>query len=301
MITGTHSLPAARFAVLVHGGAGDVPEASRASHREGAEIAARAAREILAAGGTAMDAVVRAVEILEDDPRYNAGTGGSLDEDGRLFLDAAVMDGATLRAGGVMALPPFRHPIAIARAAMEDGRHVLYAGEGAARFAEARGFVRAGDEMITAKARERLAKTRAGEGGNWAGGTVGAVARDVHGHVACATSTGGTVGKRFGRVGDTPVLGAGSYADDRAGAVSGTGEGEGYLRAVIAARCAAWMEGGESAVDAAARGIAWLEERTSAKGGLILVSARGDLGLARSTATMTWAAATDRDDVLSGS
>ncbi len=295
------SFDAEGYAVLVHGGAGEVPEASRASHREGCALAALAAREILAGGGSAIDAVVRAVEILEDDPRYNAGTGGSLDAEGRLFLDASVMDGETLRAGGVLALPPFRHPVAIARAALEDGHHVLYAGDGAARFAEARGFVRAGDEMITEKARERLEATRAGAPGHWAGGTVGAVARDARGHLACATSTGGTVGKRPGRVGDSPIPGAGGYADDRAGAVSGTGAGEGFLRAAIAVRAALWMEAGDSAGVAASRGVALLEERTGATGGLILVSARGDLGLARSTVTMTWALATERGDLRSGS
>ena len=264
----------------------------REAHAEGCRVAAAAGRALLAAGGSALDAAQRAVEVLEDDPRFNAGTGGSLDEDGALRLDAALMDGATLAAGAVASLPPFLHPIAVAREVLRDGRHVLYVADGAAAFAEGRGIVPASaDTMITAAARDRLALTLGGASGNWAGGTVGAVACDERGHVAAATSTGGTVGKRRGRVGDSPIVGAGTYADDRGGAVSGTGEGEGFLRASIAARASLWLEGGATPEDVARRAVTFLRERVDASGGLILVDRTGRLGFARSTATMSWAAA----------
>lgn len=278
-----------RFSILVHGGAGDVPSERRDAHAAGCRDAMLLGLETLRRGGSALDAVQSAVEALEDDPRYNAGTGGSLDEDGELRLDACIMEGERLRAGAVAALPPFRHPIAIARAALLDGRHVLYAGAGAERFATAAGH-RRHDGMVTDAARERLAAVRAGATGNWAGGTVGAVARDVNGHVAAATSTGGMVGKRCGRVGDSPIPGAGNYADDRAGAASGTGEGEGYLRTALAARACLFMEHGDTARAAAERAMRHLLDRTGMRGGLILVGRDGSLGLARTTDTMSWAA-----------
>ena len=293
-VTGSWTSETKGFGILVHGGAGDIPEARRESHQEGCRAAAAAGAAVLAAGGTAIDAVQRAVELLEDDPRFNAGTGGSLDEDGQLRLDASIMDGETLAAGAVASLPPFRHPIAIARAVLVDGRHVLYAAEGAARFATAHGFAPADPaSMITDAARTRLEATRRGASGNWAGGTVGAVARDARGHVAAATSTGGVVGKRSGRVGDSPILGAGNYADDASGAVSGTGEGEGFLRAAIAARACLWMEQGMPVDEAARRAASFLVTRVGARGGLILVDRAGRLALARTTTTMTWAASWD--------
>ena len=280
------------WSILVHGGAGDVPPERREGAAEGCRLAVASASAILASGGSALDAAQRAVEILEDDPRFNAGTGASLDEDGALCLDAALMDGETLAAGAVGSLPPFRHPIAVAREVLRDRRHVFYVADGAARFAVARGlFPAAPETMITSAARERLALTRAGASGNWAGGTVGAVARDARGHVAAATSTGGIVGKRRGRVGDSPVLGAGTYADDQGGAVSGTGEGEGFLRASIATRACLWMQEGLPPEAAARRAVAFLGTRVNASGGLILVDRGGRLGFARSTATMSWAAA----------
>lgn len=290
-ITGEWSGGGGGWGVVVHGGAGDLAPERRPSHEEGCRAASRAAAEILAAGGPALDAVQAAVEVLEDDSRFNAGTGASLDEGGELRLDAAIMEGTRLALGAVASLPAFRHPIAVAREVLRDGRHVLYAAEGGALFAESRGFVRADPaSMITDAARRKLAETLAGGSGNWAGGTVGAVARDAHGCVAAATSTGGIVGKRRGRVGDSPVPGAGTYADDATGAVSGTGEGEAFLRAALAARICHWLEGDPPLV-AARKAIALLDARTGGAGGVIVVARDGSLALARNTATMAWAAA----------
>jgi beta-aspartyl-peptidase (threonine type) len=285
-----------RFSVLVHGGAGHVLEERRPLHVEGCRRAARAGAEVLRSGGSALDAVERAVRALEDDPLFNAGTGACLNEDGRVELDASIMEGRDLRAGAVCALAGFAAPISIARAALEDGRHVLYAAEGAARFAVERGFCTVNEAaLVTDAARAALAAVRAGKASvGWAGSTVGAVARDAQGGYAAATSTGGTVGTRGGRVGDSPIIGAGTYADDEAGAVSTTGDGEGMIRLGVARMIAEQMRQGASAEEAVRAAL----ERFSArfgpmKGGAIAIDREGRYGIGRSTMTMSWAAISD--------
>jgi beta-aspartyl-peptidase (threonine type) len=277
--------------VLVHGGAGDVPEERRVLHAEGCRRAARAAAEVLRDGGRAIDAVERAVRVLEDDPLFNAGTGACLDEDGHVELDASIMEGSRLRAGAVCALAGFAAPVAIARAALEDGRHVLYAAHGARRFALARGFVEVPEEaLVTPAARAALEAVRAGtRATGWAGGTVGAVARDASGGTAAATSTGGMIAKRAGRVGDSPLIGAGTYADDTEGAVSTTGHGEGMIRLGAARLAALAMGRGSSAEDAVRATIEALRSRVGASGGAIGIDRGGRWGWSRSTATMSWA------------
>jgi beta-aspartyl-peptidase (threonine type) len=247
---------------------------------------------VLAAGGSALDAVERAVRALEDDPVFNAGTGACLTLAGALELDASIMEGRELRAGGVAALGPFKNPISIARAVLEDGVHALYAGEGAAAFARQKGFEPADPaSMITNASREKLERALAsGTISPWAGGTVGAVARDRDGRVAAATSTGGMVGKRPGRVGDSPLVGAGTFADERGGAASATGHGEGILRVTLTARAVAALERGVDPETAASEAIAMMAERVGSTGGIILVSKDGRVAFARSTRTMTWAA-----------
>lgn len=273
----------ARWSILVHGGAGEVPEERIAAHVQGCEAAAAAGARVLEAGGSAVDAVQRAVEVLEDDPVFNAGTGACLNADGLIELDAAIMSGADLEAGAVCALPPFKNPIAIARKVMTASRHVLLAGDGAARFAIDHGFVRAElASMITEYARRRLAEVR---------GTVGAVARDASGHLAAATSTGGMVNKLAGRVGDSPLLGAGTYADDTTAACSTTGHGEAMMR-VCLAKTITDLAGTSAARDAVAHALTMMEARTRQTGGAILVRPDGSLGLARTTKTMSWAAVT---------
>jgi beta-aspartyl-peptidase (threonine type) len=302
MIAASWGSGPARWSILVHGGAGDVPAEGLAIRVAGCERAAEEGAKLLAAGGTALDAVQRAVEALEADPHFNAGTGACLDADGHLALDASIMDGAELRAGAVCALPAFEHPIAIARRVMEDTPHVLLAGEGAARFAVSRGFS-PGDEatMITDLARQRWEAARlANAPQGWAGGTVGAVARDASGHVAAATSTGGMMNKLAGRVGDSPIIGAGTYADDAAGACSTTGHGEAMMRICAAKRAVDGLgstrqpERDTHGPEGAARAtLALMHARTRETGGLILVAADGSLGLARTTRTMTWASISD--------
>jgi beta-aspartyl-peptidase (threonine type) len=291
------------WALLVHGGAGHLATERVPAHVDGCRSAARAGAAVLRDGGTALDAVEQAVRTLEADPLFNAGTGACLNGDGALELDAAIMEGASLRAGAVCALPPFEHPIAIARAALEDGRHVLYAAEGAARFAVDRGFVRAApDTMITDAARAQWEAARIAGDALWLspGGTVGAVARDASGVVAAATSTGGLVNKRPGRVGDSPVLGAGTYADNDTGACSATGHGEAAMRLGLARAAAEALRGRTHPEDAARLVIGTLGARMRANGGLILVDRAGRLGWARNTRTMTWAAVTERNPEAAG-
>ncbi len=291
-----------RPVVVVHGGAGRVPEARRAAHERGCRAAALAGLEALRAGGSALDAVQAAVEALESNPIFNAGTGACLDAEGRIRLDASIMEGESLRAGAVAALPPFEHPVAIARAVLEDGRHVFYVGEAAARWAEAHGFVRSTLEaMRTEAAVEQLARFREGRAvEEWAGDTVGAVACDASGRVAAATSTGGTVGKLPGRVGDTPIVGAGTYADGLLGACSATGLGESILRSVLARDAVDRLKEGRLPGEAAEAAIARLAERTGGRAGLILVDRRGRVGMAWNTATMSHAVARLDEDVRSG-
>jgi beta-aspartyl-peptidase (threonine type) len=290
-----------RWCVLVHGGAGRVPEDRRERHVEGCRRAARVGGDVLRAGGSALDAVERAVRELEDDPHFNAGTGACLNADGHVELDASIMEGRALRAGAVCALSRFAAPISIARAALEDGRHVLYAAEGAARFARSKGFEPVAEEaLVTEAARAALARVREGTGGavGWAGGTVGAVARDAEGICAAATSTGGMVNKRAGRVGDSPIIGAGTYADDAAGAVSLTGDGEGMIRLCAARSIVDRMRAGSSPEEAASELLRELSGRFGMKGGAIVIDPRGRFGLARTTGTMSWAAVLEKSGGL---
>ena len=220
--------------------------------------------------GSGVDAAQHAIEALEDDSRFNAGTGACLNAAGKLELDAAIMEGVDLRAGAVCALPAFRHPIAIARAVLDAKDHVLYAGAGASTFAERHGFRHADEqEMITDAARDRLARLRAGlVDANWAGGTVGVVVRDASGTVVAATSTGGKVGKAPGRVGDSPILGAGTYADNAAGASSCTGDGEAFMRVCLAKTAIEWLRMGMHPDDAARGAIRYVLERAGGVGGI---------------------------------
>jgi L-asparaginase / beta-aspartyl-peptidase len=283
--------PAMNWVILVHGGAGGSDNES--DGREGCSLAAKTGAALLGGGGSALDAVQAAVRALEDDPLFNAGTGACLTETGSIELDAAIMEGSTLRAGAVCALPPFRNPIDIARAVMTDGRHVLYAGEGAAAFARSSGFEPSTPgAMTTERAFRKWQDFRTGalDPRSVPTGTVGAVARDARGLLAAATSTGGMLGKKTGRVGDSPVLGAGTFADDQAGAASATGYGEGILRTCLGKTAVDAMRGGVDPEAASRRAIDLLATRVGATGGIILVDRQGRIGWARSTQMMAWAA-----------
>lgn len=279
--------------VVVHGGASEW-YAGTSLGRAACQRAATAGWEALTAGGSALDAVIAAVRVVEDDPACNAGTGAVLTSRGTLELDACVMDGASLASGAVAVLPAFRHPIDIARAVLEDGRYHLLVGDGAAAFARARGFAPSDPElMITA---ERRAEAE-GRGRFDRGNTVGAVARDAHGYLAAATSTGGMVGTEPGRVGDVPLVGGGTYADEHA-ACSCTGDGEAFARACAAFWTVEHVADGAQA--AAERSVARVRERFGGYGGLILLAKTGDVGIARSASAMPHAIARSDGSVVDG-
>lgn len=263
-------------AILVHGGAGRRAETEEAAarRREGCLAAARRGWDALAKHASALDAVEAAVVVLEDDPGFNAGTGSVLNRDGRVETDAAIMDGATLAAGAVAAVTGIRNPIRLARAVMEGSRHVLLAGAGAEAFARARGFQFVDPEsLVVAAQRARWEASH---------GTVGAVARDREGRLAAATSTGGIFLKLPGRVGDTPQVGCGTYAD-RFAAVSATGEGEPIIRLTLARLAAFEAAAGHDAQVSANRAIARLAATGLGEAGLVVVDAEGRLGFAHNT------------------
>ncbi len=287
-----HAAPDRRWSLAVHGGAGGMSpatltaEAQAAAHAGlGAALSAGAA--ILAAGGRALDAVAAAVAVLEDAPEFNAGRGAVFTAEGSVELDAAIMDGEDRRAGAVARVTATRSPIALARAVMEQTPHVMLAGVGADAFARTTGLEQvANDWFKTPERRRQFAEAGATFDRAMKYGTVGAVARDRDGHLAAATSTGGVTGKRWGRIGDSPLIGAGTYADDRACAVSATGSGEDFVRAVAAHEIAARVRhGGAPLADAVAAVLAEIAAAGGA-GGIIAMPAAGPPVLTFTTGAM---------------
>jgi beta-aspartyl-peptidase (threonine type) len=267
------------IAIAIHGGAGALPRrkmtpAASARYKAGLARALGAGYEVLKAGGKSLDAVCAAVVTLEDSPLFNAGRGACYNSDEKHELDASVMDGATLRAGAVAAVSRIRNPVLAARAVMEKSRHVLLVGRGAERFARQQGLALVDESYFHTRSRLTALRKRI-EGHH---GTVGAVALDANGNLAAATSTGGYTGKLPGRVGDSPIIGAGNYADD-ACAVSGTGIGEAFIRGVLAYDVAARMHYRGESLAAAARAAMKKLAGLKADGGLIAVDRRGNIAM----------------------
>jgi beta-aspartyl-peptidase (threonine type) len=286
---------AGRPAIVVHGGAGTSVNDDPAPYLAGAARAAEAGLRVLLAGGSALDAAQAATVALEDDPTFNAGTGACLTSAGDCELDASCMDGATLKAGAVACVKTVKNPILLARRVCDDSPHVLIAGPGADAFARECGIPEYPNTLfITPKALARFQELRTKaerEGADSVRrgiGTVGAVAVDAHGHVAACTSTGGTPYKRPGRVGDTPIIGAGTYANDAEGAASSTGLGEAIVKVQMArAACFRIKEFGLSPLQAARFAVGLLRERAEGDGGIIVAGADGRLGWALNTPRMT--------------
>ena len=283
--------------LVVHGGAGDLDPDRAADAERGCAAAVEAGLAVLAAGGSAIDAACAAVRVLEDNPLFNAGTGSALSRAGTVECDAALMDGSTVRIGAVAAMASAPNAIAIARAVLEDGEHCLLCGEGAWAFAAERGFHPAEPgAMVTERARQRMEAERRRRAARLdapapsSGGTVGACAIDAAGHVAAATSTGGVPYKRPGRIGDTPLPGCGTYADDRGGAASATGHGEAIMRATMTRVCVDAMRQGAPAAEAAWRAVEELGQVTGGAAGIICCDRSGRLGAATSTPTMSYGA-----------
>jgi L-asparaginase / beta-aspartyl-peptidase len=279
------------FGIAIHGGAGTLPRAEMSSdaerkYRNGLSEAIDAGYTVLQNGGSSMDAVTGAVVLLEDNPLFNAGRGSVFTLDGRNELDASIMDGRTLRAGAVCSLTRIRNPVLLARAVMERSEHVMLAGAGAEEFASAQGFLFVPQSYFhTAERWQQLERIRSGEIGLSGHtishvGTVGAVALDTFGNLAAATSTGGMTGKRYQRIGDSPIIGAGTYADDRSCAVSATGHGEIFIRGAVAHDICARMRFGGRSVAAAVLEVI-LEEvpALGGEGGVIAIDAHGEIAI----------------------
>ncbi|HKQ63114.1 MAG TPA: isoaspartyl peptidase/L-asparaginase family protein [Candidatus Polarisedimenticolaceae bacterium] len=272
------------LALAIHGGAWNIPDEDLLAYRTGVRAALEQGWDVLRGGASALDVVERVVRLLEDDPTFDAGRGSRVNREGRVELDASIMDGSALHAGAVAAIQGVRHPISVARCVMTRSQHVMLAGEGARRFAiEVGAELCRTEELLVGRELERYRRVQAGESqlvddefgaGRGPEGTVGAVALDAAGHLAAGTSTGGTQNKLAGRVGDTPVIGAGTYADDGAGAASATGWGEGILRVVLAKSAIDLMAAGHHPAEAGGRALETLQ-RVQGRAGLILLDPLG--------------------------
>ncbi|MGA7857252.1 MAG: isoaspartyl peptidase/L-asparaginase [Terracidiphilus sp.] len=311
MIRATHAPT-----LLVHGGAWAIPQDAAAAHEAGVRNALEAGHSVLSRGGSALDAVEAAVTTLEDDTTFDAGRGSFLTSDGRVQLDALLMDGGRMKAGGVACVERLRNPIQAARLVLEKSPHVYFVGAGAEQFAQAHGMTLIeNSELVLDRERERLAKAQerhaAGLADETFSGmcddkdpataipfemnshdTVGAVALDVLGNLAAATSTGGTLNKTPGRVGDSSLIGCGCYADNLSAAVSLTGWGEPIMKLVLGKWATDRVSDGTSPELAAREAISYLYNRLGGHGGIILLGPDGRFGLAHNTPAMAWGIAT---------
>lgn len=291
-------------ALVIHGGAGVIERKALSADAERAirgtlDAALDAGHAVLAGGGSALDAVEASVRVLEESPHFNAGKGAVFNAEGRHELDASVMEGHTRRAGAVAAVSTVRSPVRLARRVMEQSPHVMLIGEGAERFADDHADLQRVPNhwFDTPQRREQLERAQASEAQRQAGrdvpvapdayfGTVGAVALDSHGHIAAATSTGGMTNKRWGRVGDAPIIGAGTWADDRCG-VSATGWGEFFIRNAVAHDiCARVAYRGDSLAEAAGHVIGEVIPAQGGDGGVIALDAQGNVALPFNTPGM---------------
>src|SRR5438128_4785588 len=270
--------------IIVHGGAGANP-AEAGDFRQGVRDAALAGWRVLADDGAALDAVESAVRALEDDPRFNAGRGSVLNRDGAVEVDASIMEGDRLQCGAVAAVPRIANPITLARRVLEARRHVLLVGDGALAFARSVGVPECdAASLVTARQQRRHAEVAPRRA--TPGGTVGAVALDRSGTIAAATSTGGTIGKLPGRVGDSALIGCGTYAKSSIGGVSCTGDGEAIIRVVLGHRALYFLKDADDPEYAAKIAVDLLVDGGGGQGGLILIDWRGRVGFATSTPLM---------------
>ncbi len=286
---------AMKFGMVIHGGAGTIERRSMSAeneqaHRAGLEQALKAGYGILKENGSSLDAVVAAVHVLEDNPLFNAGRGAVFTHEGTNELDASIMDGRTLRAGAVAGLQHIRNPISLARLVMEKSPHVMLDGEGAEAFARQMGIPFVEQKYFYTDERwqelEKVKNKSAPITDKEKHGTVGAVALDQAGNLAAATSTGGTTNKEFGRIGDSPIIGAGTYADNHSCAISCTGDGEYFIRAVVAHDIAAMIEYKGMPLKEAAQAAIDKVGKFGGTGGLIAIDKDGHIALPFNTAGM---------------
>jgi beta-aspartyl-peptidase (threonine type) len=302
--------------LLVHGGAWAIPQDAAEAHESGVRNALAAGYRILSDGGSALDAVEAAVTSLEDDPTFDAGRGSFLTADGRVQLDALLMDGGRMKAGGVACVERLRNPIQAARLVLEKSPHVYFVGAGAEQFAQSHGMpIIDNAELVLERERERLIQAQARHAAGLADATfsgleddkgpetaiaqdmeshdtVGAVALDARGNLAAATSTGGTLNKTPGRVGDSSLIGCGCYADNLSAAVSLTGWGEPIMKLVLGKWATDRVASGTAPELAAREAMSYLFNRLGGHGGIILLGPDGRFGLAHNTPAMAWGLAT---------
>ena len=284
--------------MVVHGGAWAIPDEMVEAHVKGVTHAIETGWKILHRGGTALDAVEESIVIMEDDETFDAGRGSFLTRDGRVQMDALLMDGATLRAGGVGCVEHIRNPIRAARLVLDDSPHVYFVGSGAEEFATEHGIALCrNDELVIPREVDRLRREQSRPGEEdpdrlfstmQAHDTVGAVALDMRGNIAAGTSTGGTVNKAPGRVGDSSLIGCGCYADNESAAVSTTGWGEPMMKLVLGKWAADRVGAGALPQRAADDAIAYLKMRLGGHGGLILLDRQGHIGITHNTPRMAW-------------
>ncbi|MBW8869230.1 MAG: isoaspartyl peptidase/L-asparaginase [Acidobacteriales bacterium] len=283
--------------LLVHGGAWAIPDEMVEAHLDGVRTAMAAGWSVLNKGGSALDAVEEAVVIMENDEAFDAGRGSFLNRDGKVQLDALIMDGATLRAGGVGCVEHIANPVRAARKVLGESPHVYFVAEGAERFAQEHGIpLCENEDLIIPRETERLrtlqssaTKTEELFAPTISHDTVGAVALDTSGNIAAATSTGGTLNKAPGRLGDSSLIGCGCYADNQSAAVSTTGWGEPIMKLVLAKWAADRVASGNLPQWVALEAMNYLKDRVNGHGGIILLDAAGRFGLAHNTPRMAWA------------
>ncbi len=291
--------------LLVHGGAWAIPDDMIEAHLNGVRNALAAGWNVLSRGGSSLDAVEEAVVVMEDDETFDAGRGSFLNREGRVQLDALIMDGGTLRAGGVGCVEHLRNPIRTARKILSESPHVYFVADGAEQFAVQHGIsLCTNEDLIIPREVERLRafQAHAAEGKpdlfapTISHDTVGAVALDRDGNLAAATSTGGTLDKAPGRLGDSSLIGCGCYADNDTGAASTTGWGEPIMKLVLAKWATDRIAAGNLPEWAAAEAISHLESRVKGHGGIILLDAKGRFGISHNTPRMAWALRTNAQE-----
>ena len=289
----------------MHGGAWAIPDDMVDAHLNGVRNAMAAGWKVLSHGGTALDAVEEAVVAMEDDETFDAGRGSFLNRDGKVQLDALIMDGGSLRAGGVGCVEHLRNPIRAARKILSESPHVYFVAEGAERFAAEHGIpLCKNEDLIIPREVERLREFQAHLSEEKpdlfapaiSHDTVGAVALDRHGNIAAATSTGGTLNKAPGRLGDSSLIGCGCFADNKTAAASTTGWGEPIMKLVLAKWAADRVAAGNLPEWVAAEAINYLQSRVNGHGGMILLDAKGRFGIAHNTPRMAWAIKSSRED-----
>jgi L-asparaginase / beta-aspartyl-peptidase len=291
--------------LVVHGGAWAIPDDMVEAHLKGVRNAIAAGWNAMSRGGSALDAVEEAVVIMEDDETFDAGRGSFLNRDGRVQLDALIMDGSSLRAGGVGCVEHLRNPVRAARKILSESPHVYFVAEGAEKFAAEHSIpLCQNEDLIIPREVQRLREFQQRQAEQMpdlfaphvSHDTVGAVALDSNGDVAAATSTGGTLNKAPGRLGDSSLIGCGCYADNKTAAASTTGWGEPIMKLVLAKWAADRVAAGNLPEWVAAEAINYLKSRVNGHGGIILLDARGRVGIAHNTPRMAWGLKTVQEE-----